>query len=173
MREARLGPSDITHTVAVTCTDQANPGYDHFVCQELGLRPSVQRSLLHGVGCAGGLSALRAAADIATAASQRGRPARILVMACELCSLFLRAELQAALQDGELHVGPALFSDGAAALVVCNVLALEEGQRPVFELIEWGSMVVPDTSGYMSYDIEKNGMYHLRSMAHTCRCECC
>jgi type III polyketide synthase len=120
------------------------------------------------VGCAGGLSALRAAADIAAAASQRGRPARILVMACELCSLFLRAELQAALQDGELHVGPALFSDGAAALVVCNGLAFKEGQKPVFELIDWGSMVVPDTSEYMSYDIEKNGMFSPRSIACTC-----
>ncbi|OWY44019.1 polyketide synthase PksE [Alternaria alternata] len=133
MQEAQLGPRDITHTVAVTCTDQNNPGYDHFVCQELGLRSSVQRSLLHGVGCAGGLSALRTAADIAAAASLRGRPARILVMAC-----------------------PALFSDGAAALVVCNYLALEEKQTPVFELLEWGSMVVPDTSGHMSYVIKKN-----------------
>jgi type III polyketide synthase len=168
MREARLGPIDITHTVAVTCTDQSNPGYDHFVCQELGLQPSVQRILLHGVGCAGGLSALRTAAEIAAAALQRGRPARVLVMACELCSLFLRAELQAALQDGQLHVGPALFSDGAAALVVCNGLALREKQIPVFELKEWGSMVVPDTSEYMSYDSEKNGMSPLSSMSRTC-----
>ncbi|CAI9634775.1 unnamed protein product [Alternaria burnsii] len=133
MQEAQLGPRDITHTVAVTCTDQNNPGYDHFVCQELGLGSSVQRSLLHGVGCAGGLSALRTAADIAAAASLRGRPARILVMA-------------------------SLFSDGAAALVVCNYLALEEKQTPVFELVEWSSMVVPDTSGHMSYVIKKNGM---------------
>lgn len=170
MQEAQLGPRDITHTVAVTCTDQNNPGYDHFVCQELGLRSSVQRSLLHGVGCAGGLSALRTAADIAAAASLRGRPARILVMACELCSLFLQAELQATLQDGELHIGPALFSDGAAALVVCNYLASEEKQTPVFELLEWGSMVVPDTSGHMSYVIKKNGASPLPSVSYTLYC---
>jgi type III polyketide synthase len=158
MREARLGPNDITHTVAVTCTDQSNPGYDLFVCKELGLKSGVQRVLLHGVGCAGGLSALRAAADIAAAASQRGRPARVLVMACELCSLSIQAEVHAACKDNELHVAPALFSDGAAALVVCNGLALEEKQKPVFELIEWDSMMVPGTSGYISYDIEKHGM---------------
>ena len=144
MQEAQLGPRDITHTVAVTCTDQNNPGYDHFVCQELGLRSSVQRSLLHGVGCAGGLSALRTAADIAAAASLRGRPARILVMACELCSLFLQAELQATLQDGELHI--------------------------VFELLEWDSMVVPDTSGHMSYVIKKNGASPLPSVSYTLYC---
>jgi len=158
IKEARLAPNDITHVVAVTCTDQGNPGYDLFVCQKLGLRPEAQRVLLQGVGCAGGLSALRAAADIAVAASQKHRPARILVMACELCSLFIRAELQAAYRDEDnLHVAPALFSDAAAALVVCNGDALGEAQKPIFKLKEWGSMVVPDTSDYMSYDIEKNG----------------
>jgi type III polyketide synthase len=168
MREAGLGPLDITHTVAVTCTDQSNPGYDLFVCQELGLRPSVQRVLLHGVGCAGGLSALRAAAGIAAAASHRGRAARVLVMACELCSLSLQAELQVACRNEELHVAPALFSDGAAALVVCNGLVLEGDQKPpaVYELVDWDSMVVPDTSKHISYDIEKHGMFPWRLMLH-------
>ncbi|KAI4907542.1 hypothetical protein J4E90_009571 [Alternaria incomplexa] len=156
MREACLEPSDITHTVAVTCTDQSNPGYDLFVCQELGLGPNVQRVLLHGVGCAGGLSALRAAASIAAAASQRGRRARVLVMACEICSLSIQAEVQAACEDDKLHVAPALFSDGAAALAVCNGLALADKQKPVFELKDWDSVVVPGTSSYISYDIEKH-----------------
>ncbi|KAA8612637.1 BcsA naringenin-chalcone synthase [Pyrenophora tritici-repentis] len=159
IKEAGLAPNDITHVVAVTCTDQGNPGYDLFVCQKLGLRPEVQRVLLQGVGCAGGLSALRTAAGIVAASSQKHRPARVLVMTCELCSLFLRAELQAAIRDGDsLHVAPALFSDAAAALVVCNGDALGEAQKPIFELEEYGSMAVPGTSGYMSYDIEKNGM---------------
>ena len=83
IKEAGLEPNDITHVVAVTCTDQGNPGYDLFVCQKLGLCSDVQRVLLQGVGCAGGLSALRMAADIAMAASQKRRPARILVVTCE------------------------------------------------------------------------------------------
>nr|GFD57170.1 phenylpropanoylacetyl-CoA synthase-like [Tanacetum cinerariifolium] len=87
-------------------------GYDLFVAQKLRLPDSVQRTLLHGVGCAGGLSALREAANLATAESSKGRPARIIVFATELCSLFLRAELQAACKDDEnLHIAPALFSD--------------------------------------------------------------
>jgi type III polyketide synthase len=162
MEEARLSPTNITHIVAVTCTGQGNPGYDLFVSEKLGLSSNVQRVLLHGVGCAGGLSAVRTAADIASAASQRGRPARILVVACELCSLFLRAELQAACRDGEaLHVAPALFSDAAAAVVVCNKIALGERHEPLLELLEWSSMVVPGTTGMMSYDIEENGNVNL------------
>ena len=157
MNEAHLSAADITHVVAVTCTYQGNPGYDLLVCQELKLRPNVQRVLLHGVGCAGGLSALRAAASIAAAETHRGRPARILVMACELCSLFFRKELQVADQDAALHIAPAIFSDAAAALVVCNRLALDKQQKPIFELLEWGSMSVPGTTNYMSYDIEADG----------------
>lgn len=157
MLEAKVSASDITHIVAVTCTDQSNPGYDLFVCEKLGLGPSVQRVLLHGVGCAGGLSALRAAANIASAASSRSQPARILVVACELCSIFLRTELKACLADGELHIAPALFSDAAAAVVLCNGFALEQDQKPVYELQEWGSMFVPGTSGQMSYATEANG----------------
>jgi type III polyketide synthase len=165
MKEANLHPGDVTHVVAVTCTDQSNPGYDLLVCKTLKLQPDVQRTLLHGVGCAGGLSALRAAANIAAAESQRGRPARVLVMACELCSLFLKAELHAASCDENLHIAPALFSDAAAALVVCNQLALTRDQKPIYELQECGSMLVPDTTQYMSYDITANGMplhYHFQ-----------
>jgi len=160
--EANLHPSDVTHVVAVTCTDQSNPGYDLLVCKTLKLHSGVQRTLLHGVGCAGGLSALRAAANIAAAESQRGRPARVLVIACELCSLFLKAELHAANCDDKLHIAPALFSDAAAALVVCNQLALTGDQKPIYELQECGSMLVPNTTQYMSYDITANGMqpYH-------------
>lgn len=145
--------------MAVTCTDQGSPGYDFFVSQKLGLPDGVQRTLLHGVGCAGGLSALREAANLAAAASSRGRPARILVFATELCSLFLRAELKAAIKDAEnLHIAPALFSDASAALVVCNGLAMQREQRPIFELQEWGSALIPGTKDHMSYSVSPSGM---------------
>ncbi|KAL8646873.1 MAG: hypothetical protein Q9226_006675, partial [Calogaya cf. arnoldii] len=89
--------SDITHTVAVTCTNTGNPGYDLLVAQKLKLRSDLDRTLLHGVGCAGGLAALRAAAQIASGATLlRGRPSRILVYACELCSLYARSDLEVA-----------------------------------------------------------------------------
>jgi hypothetical protein len=157
MEEAKVSASEITHVVAVTCTDQGNPGFDLLVCQKLGLLPSVQRTLLHGVGCAGGLSALRAAADTAAASYQKSQPACVLVIACELCSLFLQAELQAASQDDALHIAPALFSDAAAALVVCNKLAIREGRTPIYELQGWSSMLVPDTVEHMSYEIKPQG----------------
>ncbi|KAH6642092.1 thiolase-like protein [Boeremia exigua] len=159
MEEARVATGDITHVVAVTCTDQGSPGYDLFVNQKLQLPSSVQRTLINGVGCAGGLSALREAANLAAAASSRSKPARILVFATELCSLFLRAELQAACKDNEnLHIAPALFSDGSAALVVCNGLAMTNEQKPVYELQEWASALIPGTEDHMSYSVSPTGM---------------
>ncbi|KAJ4984864.1 chalcone synthase [Stagonosporopsis vannaccii] len=159
LEEARNSAEEITHVVAVTCTDQGSPGYDLFVSQKLQLPTSVQRTLIHGVGCAGGLSALREAANLAAAASSRGRPARVLVFATELCSLFLRAELQAACKDQEnLHIAPALFSDASAAIVVCNGLAVASDQVPIYELREWGSALIPGTKDHMSYSVSPSGM---------------
>jgi type III polyketide synthase len=169
MKDANVSAAGITHVVAVTCTDQGNPGYDLLVCEKLGLPRHVQRTLLHGTGCAGGLSALRSAADTAAASSQKNRPARVLVICCELCSLFLRAELQAASQDDALHIAPTLFSDAAAALVLCNNLAIREDQTPIYELGEWGSMSVPNTVEHMSYAVKSHGMpLHLIPSAKIC-----
>ncbi|KAF1918633.1 thiolase-like protein [Ampelomyces quisqualis] len=158
MMEAGVSRADITHLVAVTCTDQGSPGYDLLVSEKLQLLPDVQRTLLHGVGCAGGLSALRTAANLAAAELQRNRPACILVVACEICTIFLRAELKAASCDESLHIAPALFSDAAAALVVCNGLALDKNTMPIYEMEDWSSMVVPGTKESLSYTITNNGM---------------
>lgn len=143
---------EITHTVAVTCTNQGNPGYDLLVHHELGLSPNVSRTLLHGVGCAGGLAILRTAAQLCDAATARGKPARILGFACELCTPVARQELVNVAEMPARDVGPAgvLFSDGAAAFVLCNTLGLRVETQPLFELVEFDTALIPDTIGHMS-----------------------
>ncbi|CZT16389.1 related to stilbene synthase 2 [Ramularia collo-cygni] len=161
--ESTLQSHEITHTIAVTCTNQGNPGYDVLVNRALGLRESVDRMLLHGVGCAGGLAILRAAAQVAAGAEARGRPARVLGFACELCTLGVRSELAAAAAvekiGGEEEVGVAgvLFSDGAAAFVLCNGIGMGEGITPLFELVEWGNSIIPDTVDRMSFYADPYG----------------
>jgi type III polyketide synthase len=157
--EAQLLSSDITHTVAVTCTDAGSPGYDHLVSQKLKLRPDVDRVLLQGVACAGGLSALRVAAGLAAGATQRRRPARILIFACELCSLHLRCDLvHACKNEGEASIAHALFGDAAAALVLCNDLGLTTETQPIYELLDWKNLIVPGTSEQMSFLVDPLGM---------------
>ena len=150
--------SDITHTIGVTCTNTGNPGYDLLVANKLGLRDDLDRTLLHGVGCAGGLSIMRAAAQIASGASLRRRPARILAFACELCSPNIRCDLGAAVENPEeTNIAPALFSDGAAAFVLCNELGAEE--KGIFQLMEWGNAVIPNTQHSMGFLADPLGMY--------------
>ncbi|KAI3391560.1 hypothetical protein diail_7154 [Diaporthe ilicicola] len=153
---------DITHTVAVTCTNQGTPGYDLLVARQLGIACTAQRTLLQGVGCAGGLAILRTAADICCGAAARGEPARVLAFACELCTPILGHELtdaEACEDLDQLSVAAALFGDGAAAFVLCNEFGMPEGdiERGLFRLWEWGNATIPDTLHHMSFYVEPRG----------------
>ena len=44
--EAKIDTRFITHIVATTCTDSANPGFDHFVAKGLGITHGVEKVLL-------------------------------------------------------------------------------------------------------------------------------
>ncbi|KAL9000149.1 MAG: hypothetical protein Q9188_005740 [Gyalolechia gomerana] len=146
LRDAGLSAKDITHVVAVTCTNAGNPGFDLLVAQKLGLKPETDRTLIHGVGCAGGLSAMRAAAAMAQSYSMRGRPARVLVFACEICSINVRADLEEVVRNPEdTKISPVLFSDGAASFVLCNELADGAQGKRVYELINWETSTMPGT----------------------------
>lgn len=155
----------ITHTVAVTCTSQGSPGYDLLVARGLGISCTAQRTLLHGVGCAGGLAVLRAAAEVACGAAARALPARVLAFACELCTPILGRELadaESCADPGGLGIGAALFGDGAGAFVLCNEYGMAQGAgRPgeegVLRLWEWGGGTIPDTLGHMSFHAEPRG----------------
>ncbi|KXT03878.1 hypothetical protein AC578_8919 [Pseudocercospora eumusae] len=153
LREWGGKKNDITHTIGVTCTTQGNPGYDLFVNRALGLDEKVDRMLLHGVGCAGGLAIMRAAAQIAAGATARGKPARILCFACELCTPNVRCDLAAAEKSSAADVGiaGALFADGAAAFVLCNSLGLADDTEPLFQLLDWGNALIPGTAEHMGF----------------------
>jgi type III polyketide synthase len=158
LQEAGIAPEDITHTVAVTCTNQGSPGYNLLVHEKLGLRSDVDHTLLHGVGCAGGLSIMRVAAQMALASTARGRPARVLAFACELCTPNVRSELAAAEKSSaeDVCVAAALFSDAAAAFVLTN--SIGKGRRKAkFQLLAFDNAVLPRTMSHMSYFVHESG----------------
>lgn len=160
--ESEIEASAITHFVAVTATNGGSPGYDQIVARELGIPPTAERLLISGVGCAGGLAALRLASNLAKAATSQGQPARILVLACEICSLLICSELYAASTSHDLGIGATLFADGAAALVVCNsdgmLRAENEKSLPRrFSIIDSRSMITPDTYHEMEDKVTSTG----------------
>ncbi|KAG9243547.1 thiolase-like protein [Calycina marina] len=156
LHEAHLSPQDITHVVSTTCTNSANPGFDHFVCKELGITQPVEKVLLHGIGCSGGLATLRTAANLALGASFRGRRARILVVCLEISSLLVRSELDSVNELQETRIGIALFSDCASSVVLSNGIGGVEAE-PVYELLGWDHRMIPDTEADLGFDVDPLG----------------
>jgi len=157
LHEAKLSPLDITHVVSTTCTNSANPGFDHYVCKQLGITQPVEKVLLHGIGCSGGLASLRTAANLALGASFRGKRARILVVALEISSLLVRSELDSVAELQETRIGVTLFSDCASAVVLSNGIGGGEVE-PVYELLGWEHRVITDTEGDLGFDVDPLGM---------------
>lgn len=138
--------SGITHTVAASSTSAGSPGYDLLVNEKLGIRPEAQRLLLSGIGCAGGLATIRTAATIANDATLRGRPARVLGFVCDLTSTNVRCDLKMLMENPEeTKVSMALFSDAAAAFVLCNSRGLEDPERVIYSILDWESGILPGT----------------------------
>jgi predicted naringenin-chalcone synthase len=104
--------TDITHLVVTTNSSAHAPGADLQLAMLLGLRPTVQRTLLYLHGCFGSCSALRVAKDLA----KNNRGARVLVASSEVTTLLtFRAPDEDHL---DALVAMALFGDGAGAAVI-------------------------------------------------------
>lgn len=156
LQEAQTSVSEITHIVSTTCTNSANPGFDHLVIKELGLTQPVEKVLLHGVGCSGGLASLRTAANLALGHTSRGLPARVLVIALEICSLLVRSELDSILELDEVRIGVTLFSDCASSLVLSNGLG-HHSAEPIYDLLGWDHRLIPDSEQDLRFDAHPDG----------------
>lgn len=154
--EARIDTSQITHIVATTCTDSANPGFDHFVAKGLGITHQMEKVLLHGVGCSGGLATLRTAANLALGHTFRRKPARILCVALEVSTTFVRSELDSIDKLQETRIGACLFSDCASAVVLSNGIGAPTGE-PVYQLLGWDHRIIPDTEADLGFDVDPVG----------------
>ncbi|KAI1100324.1 thiolase-like protein [Jackrogersella minutella] len=154
--EAGIDISEITHIVSTTCTDSANPGFDHFVAKGLGVSHNVEKVLLHGVGCAGGLTTLRTAANLALGHSMRRKPARILCVTLEVSTTMVRSELSSINELQETRIGPCLFSDCASALILSNGIG-QPTAEPVYELLGWEHRILSDTEADLGFDVDPVG----------------
>jgi alkylresorcinol/alkylpyrone synthase len=123
LAQAGLGPQDVDHVVFVSSTGIATPSLDARMANRLGFREDVRRTPIWGLGCAGGAVGLARARDFALADPR----ARVLLVTLELCTLtFQRGDL-----DRRNLVAASLFSDGAAAAVVCGAEARAESRRAI------------------------------------------
>ena len=148
---------EVTHVVSTTCTNSANPGFDHYVIKQLGLRSGIEKILLHGIGCSGGLAAIRAAANLALGSSFRKKPARILVLACEVSTPLVRSELDSIHEEQKTRIGACLFSDCASACIISNGVRESEPRMPIFQLLGWRHEILPDSETDLGFDVDPLG----------------
>jgi alkylresorcinol/alkylpyrone synthase len=140
---AGLDPSDIDGVVTVSTTGIATPSLEARVAGRLGLKPSVKRVPIFGLGCAGGVSGLATAARLA--GSQPG--SRWLFVTVETCSISIRLDSD----DPAAVVATALFGDGAAAAVVGD-------GKPLARIARSAEQLWPDTLRIMGWDVEDPGL---------------
>lgn len=129
--------------VSVTSTGIATPTLEARAASAMGFRHDVLRVPLFGLGCAGGVSGLATARDMAAA-----RPGtRVLLVVVETCTLSFR---QDRLQKADI-IATVLFGDGAAAACLSTghgAIELDRGRQ-----ITW-----PDTLGIMGWDVDDTGL---------------
>jgi alkylresorcinol/alkylpyrone synthase len=134
---------DIDGIVVVSTTGIATPSLDALLIERMGLRRTVQRLPIFGLGCAGGVLGLARAASQAVAAPGK----TVLFLVVELCALSFRRDDWAKSNI----VATALFGDGAAAALLST-----EGEGPA--LVAAGEHTWPDTLDVMGWDVADDGL---------------
>ena len=111
LQKQHYNPQDIDAVFVSTCTGYLCPGLSTYICQQIGLPENTYTLDLVGLGCTGALPALRAADDYLN----RYPESTVLVIAVEICSAATHWA-----EKPELILSNAIFSDGAAAVLLTN-----------------------------------------------------
>lgn len=141
--EAGLRREDIDAIVVASTTGIATPSLDALLIERLGLRRDIRRLPIFGLGCAGGVTGLARAVDMARAAPG----SRVLFLVVELCALTFRRDDF----DRSNIIATALFGDGAAGAIVSS-----DGDGPAFGPA--GEHTWPDSLGIMGWDVRDDGL---------------
>ncbi|ERN00546.1 hypothetical protein AMTRI_Chr07g26640 [Amborella trichopoda] len=141
--------SGITHLVFCTTSCIDMPGADLRLANLLNLSPCVNRVMLYLQGCFAGATALRIAKDLA----ENNHNARVLVVCSEMIPIFFRGVHASHLES---LVGPALFGDGAAAVIIGSDPLTTE--RALYQLAWAGQSIVPDSTHALAGHLREVGL---------------
>ena len=146
LSSAGLNPGAVDSVVVVSTTGVSTPSLDAHLLNRLGFRSTINRLPVFGLGCAGGVTGLARAADMA-----RARPGEtVLLLVVELCALTFRPQ-----EATKANViASALFGDGAAALV----LRAGEAKGGHADVLGTGEHTWPDSLDVMGWRVEEDGL---------------
>ncbi len=143
LKQTEVESSDITHLITVSCTGLFAPGLEFLIAEHYGIE-HVEKIGLNFLGCYAALKALKHAHYI----TQTDPTACVLILSAELCSLhFFPSDVN------EDIVSNLLFSDGAAAVIVCGDKSLHTENKIVLNIDDIGTAFIPNTSNLMSWNI--------------------
>src|ERR1700758_175906 len=133
---------DIDSIVVVSTTGVATPSLDALLIERMGLRRTVRRLPIFGLGCAGGVIGLARAAIQAAAIPGE----TVLFLTVELCALAFRRD------DWSKSniVATALFGDGAAGALLST-----DGEGPA--IVASGEHTWPDSLDVMGWGVADDG----------------
>ncbi|SDB55255.1 type III polyketide synthase [Bauldia litoralis] len=140
---AGLEAGDIDHFIFVSSSGIATPSLDVSIINTLGMKPTIRRLPLFGLGCGGGAAGLAMAGKLAG----DDENATVLLVAVELNSLtfqrddFAKSNLVAA----------SLFGDGAAAVIVRG------GAAGPINILKSTTLLRPGTHNLMGWDFVDTG----------------
>ena len=141
---AGVSARDVDVIVTVSSTGIATPSLEARVGAEFGLKSSVTRVPVFGLGCAGGVSGMSIGARLA-----RAVPGEIvLVVVVELCTLAFRSDRSSKADV----ISSALFGDGAAAVVL-----RAEGAEAGLQIGASAEHTWPGTLDIMGWTIDPAG----------------
>jgi alkylresorcinol/alkylpyrone synthase len=134
---------DVDSIVVVSTTGIATPSLDALLIERMGLRRTVERLPIFGLGCAGGVLGLARAASQAAVAPGK----TVLFLVVELCALSFRRD------DWSKSniVATALFGDGAAAALLST-----DGEGPA--LVAAGEHTWPGSLDVMGWEVADDGL---------------
>lgn len=162
LTEAGLTPGGISAIVLVSSTGLAIPSLEALLCNRMGFAPTVQRTPIFGLGCAGGATGLARARQLAGALPGRN----VLFLVVELAGLNVSLDAN----NSSLFVSAALFGDGAAAAVLHSSQEVGPGHsrehahgRP--RIGETGEFMWRDSEDIMGWNIEDDGLNVILSSA--------
>ncbi len=145
LTRASVDPLNLTHLVVVTSTGGALPATDIDLIVDLGLRRTVRRTLLSGMGCSGMFHGLETARCIVA----ENPSATVLLTGVEVCSVHPQSD-----GSRSASVADSLFSDAAVSAVIG---AAGAGDLCVAEYGPQISLVVPEKAGLIRWDLGDEG----------------
>lgn len=146
LAKASVQKETVTDIVFVSTTGLATPSMDALIINKMKLNPHIHRMPLWGLGCAGGVSGMARANEIAKANPQ----AVVLLVAVELCSLTLIKNDY----SKSNFIGSSLFSDGVAAVLIKGDA---HGNKGKFSYITSGSKLYFDSLEIMGWNFTNDG----------------